>query len=75
MKQGVMIWGGIDLAWHIIHIVFMIVMGLSPLFWWFYFDLAWYTVMIIMDILVIVGALQDVRFSLSSYSFCFFFKC
>ena len=54
-----MIWGGIDLAWHIIHIVFMIVIGLGP--WWFYFDLVWYTVMIIMDILVIVGASKDVR--------------
>ena len=56
-----MIWGGIDLVWHIIHIVFMIVIGLSPFTWWFYFDLLWYTVMIIMDILVIVGASKDVR--------------
>ena len=55
VKQGVMIWGGVDLAWHILHIVFIAVIGLDVAFW-FYFDIGWYVVMIIMDILVIVGA-------------------
>ena len=56
-----MIWGGVDLVWHILHIVFIVVIGLNPLLWWFYFDIAWYSIMIIMDILVIVGANGDVR--------------
>ena len=56
-----MIWGGIDIVWHIIHIVLIIVIGLNPLLWWFYWDIAWYSIMIIMDILVIVGANGDVR--------------
>ena len=53
VKQGVMIWGGVDLVWHILHIVFIIVIGLGGPFWFF---VGWYVVMIIMDILVIVGA-------------------
>ena len=48
-----MIWGGVDLVWHILHIVFIIVIGLGGPFWFF---VGWYVVMIIMDILVIVGA-------------------
>ena len=54
-----MIWGGVDLVWHILHIVFIVVIGWWS--WWFYFDIAWYSIMIIMDILVIVGANGDVR--------------
>ena len=61
MKQGVKIWGGIDLAFHITHIIFMIVISPSHSSLWFYLDLFWYTVMIIMDILVIVGATEYVR--------------
>ena len=44
--------GFIDLVWHVMHIVLLVIVGLHPLLFWFYF--AWYSVMIIMDILVIV---------------------
>ena len=64
MKQGVMIWGTVDLVWHIIHIVLIIVIGLNPLLRWFYFHIAWYSIMIVMDILVLVGANGNVRIRL-----------
>lgn len=52
MKQGAIIWGFIDLAWHIVHLLLLMVIGLHPMLHGFYF--VWYSVMIVIDILVIV---------------------
>ena len=63
-----MIWGVVDLVWHIIHIMLIIIIGLNPLLIGFYFHIAWYSIMIVMDILVIVGANGNVRASVSCFA-------
>ena len=52
MKQGAIIWGFIDLVWHVMHIVLLVIVAPHPHLFWIYF--AWYCVMIIMDTLLIV---------------------
>ena len=71
MKQGVMIWGSIDLTWQLVVLVFININGLGSLAMsgvssftitnLTYCTIFWYTLMIIMDLLVIVGAVFDVR--------------
>ena len=63
-----MLWAGIDLIWHIAHVVILAITHLvtsemlAITFWWLYLQTVLYPIMIIMDILVFCGAVLDVSF-------------
>ena len=77
-QYSVVVWAGIDLIWHIVHIVIIAVIHLvtseqlGVTFWWLYLEIVLYPIMIIVDILVFFGAMLDVRvsqaFRLETYS-------